>query len=607
MKRAAQNSLYVDEAINLKVPRRNFIEMQKSIFRIIVPMPGFPILKKNILRFFVIFIYIIMFTNTSFAQLTRLSLDLKNNFSFNFAQNGQGKLNYKTYEQYYLLGLSGYFFSEKFLEFSLQTSLSSFSSTNKANELSQKLKSNNFNFYNFSATILPRKSFPLTIYASRNRIDNINSSTHLLSNISRRYSIETEMSGLRWKINKNNFLPRMEITFEHRSNKSVANLAPVNQKSDAWSLRLSNSSLRGKTQYSFQYTGSHSNDKVLKLKQMHQQFQFYGSSKILNHTNIYTNAFYYIYKTMTIRNIEVGGSYRQKNGNYFRLRLLNSENRLTFPASGKSVINGINGNSYLLFSRFMQGNFGFNYMEMENAFENSKFLIDNGNLRGRLNYKHQFSFININTSLGTRLGFKSRQNDKRKFTQQTQFSFGGDSRIFRHFQINFYINSVFITNYYFGNILKNNFHLKVSSNVIPRSSASVEFSRSFNKYLNFKNISLMSGSSVRLNISTRILPTATVNIQHSQTWNYSWYLWKTYRTLISISEYGLIRNLTLQLRAERASNSITKITILKLEGTFRYRFYAFSFAGSFSLYSVAGFYTQGFKFEIRRPFNFSFR
>ena len=144
MKRAAQNSLYVDEAVKLKMPRQSFIEMQKSISRIIVPVPGFSILKRNILRFSIMFISIIIFTNTSFAQLTKLSLDLKNNFSFNFAQNGQRKLNYKAYEQYYLLGLSGYFLNEKFLEFNLQTSLSDFSSTNKANELSQKLKSNNF-------------------------------------------------------------------------------------------------------------------------------------------------------------------------------------------------------------------------------------------------------------------------------------------------------------------------------------------------------------------------------------------------------------------------------------------------------------------------------
>ena len=398
MKQTAQNSLYVDDAINLKMPRQSFIEKQKSIYRIIVPSSVFSIFKKKILIFSIMFIYIIILTDTSFAQLNTLSLDLKNNFSFNLSQNGQGKLNYKTYEQYYLLGLNGYFLSKKILEFNLQTSISDFSTTSHTNELRQKLKTNNLNFYNFSATILPRESFPLTIYASRNRTDNVNSNESSLLNISQKYSVETKISGLRWKINKNNFFPRTEITFEHRLNKSAYNLLPVNQKSDVWSLRLNNSTLKGKTQYSFQYTGTHSNDKILKFEQENHQFQFYGNSRIFDNTNVYTNSVYYIYKGMTIRNIEVGGSFRQANGNYFKLKLLNSENRLSFPTLGKSVINGINGTSYLLFSRFVQGNFGFNYSTRENAFENSKFLIDNGDFNGQLNYNHQFSFININSS-----------------------------------------------------------------------------------------------------------------------------------------------------------------------------------------------------------------
>lgn len=547
-------------------------------------------------------------TSPSFGQFNRISLDLKNNFSFIKTYQAYGDHDLRTYGQFYILGLSGYVLDPRLLQFSLQTSLTDYSSKSHLLASSQKLRNRNLGYYNGSVTLFPNNRYRLTFYASRS--DAITtSSAELLSWQPRVFEMTSEMEtvGLRWNIAKNNTLPQIELTLERNENRGGDEAGTFKQINDALSLGLSNASPEGSSQYSFLYRGVKVKDSFFPSVRSIHEFQFYGSSRMSESLDLYSNATYAIREHMTSRSAEFGGTYRQSARLHHQVKLQNMENRFPGVFANRNVTNTISHESHIPFSNRLQGTLGSMYSIQQHEFGTTHSTVERGLGRASVAYNDRYAIADLSGNLSTSLGFERFPSGGRKFTQHTQMNLNGTSTAIPHLQLLLGVDFGFSTTYYFGDILNNNVRLALNTDLIPRSVVGLELSRADSRYFDFPIVAPRSVTSIGGTVTTQITATTSVSIQHSQSLTRSWFRELVSRTGIHIRAAGLIRFLTFQFRAERTYNSLTGITALIAEGTAEYRFYAFVISARYSYHMIAGIGSRTIFLEVHRPFSFDFR
>lgn len=547
--------------------------------------------------------------SSSQGQITQISLDLKNNYSEQQTNQTQGELTLQNYGQIYVFAVNGYAFDPKIATFNTQTSLTDYSSTSKTAAVAQSLKSRNFGYYNISMTLLPNNSYPLTLFASRSQVDNV-SSTDLLSSTAKEIQTanEVESMGLRWNIAKNTYFPQLEFLLQRDLNKNAINGTPVKQRNDIVSLRMSNSNEEGTSQYSFQYGGNRIRDSWVHLDRVDHNFQFYGTSKVTDHIETYSNALYSLREFSVSRNIEVGGTYRQTENIQHQLRVSNMENRIpTVAVYNNSVTNSAQYTVTLPLADRAQGTFGALYSVFNSVYGDLQMKTQRSQLQSQATINKRISFAEITGTVGANVGFEEYPTGGRKFAQQSQLNVNGLTTSLRQLQIAVREDIIFGTTYDFGNTLQNTISTRVTTNSIPRSVMNVEVSRNDFEYLDYIAVASRSITTITGQIATRLTSTASAEIQHSESWTKSWYVEKTIRTSVRVLEAGFFRNLTCQLRGEHVFNNFTQMQVITLEGVADYQFYAFTFSGRYTLLSIGRLKTQGVFLEVRRPFSFSLR
>ncbi len=543
----------------------------------------------------------------SFGQINRATLDLKNNFSFTRTRQAHGDLDLRTYGQLYVLGLSGYALDPRILRFSLQTSFIDYSSKSASLAASQAVRNRNLGYYNVSVILLPNNRYPLTLYASRSDALTTSSAELLSQPINALQTTnEVETVGLRWNIAQNAYMPQIELTVERNENRGDAGAIPFNQTNDVWSLRLSNASPQGSSQYSFLYTGLQVKDSFFPSVRTNHEFQFYGNSKMSDAINLYSNATYAIREQTMNRRAEFGGTFRQRADIQHQVKLQNTENRFAGMVTNRNVTNAITHETYVSFSNRLQATFGSLYSIERHKWEAASSTADRGFVRVSMAYNDRYAMIDLFGNVGTSLGFERFPAEGRKFTQQTQVTVSGTSTAIPHLQLSLAEDFGFSTTYYLGDILNNNIRLSVNTDLIPRSVVGLELSRGDTRYLHFA-LAPRSVTSVGGTVTTQITATTSASLQHSESWIRSWFLERVRRTGITIREAGLIRFLTFLFSGEQTYNSFTGLTTLIAESRAEYRFYAFVFNARYSYYSIAGIGTQMILLEVQRPISFDFQ
>ncbi|MFQ5798237.1 MAG: hypothetical protein ACE5H0_06025, partial [Bacteroidota bacterium] len=210
-------------------------------------------------------------------------------------------------------------------------------------------------------------------------------------------------------------------------------------------------------------------------------------------------------------------------------------------------------------------------------------------------------------SARTSVGFEKYPTGQRKFVQQSQLSLGGTSTTLQRVQIALQEDVSYTSSYSFGNIFQNTARLNVTTNAISRFVVGVELSRNDTRYFNYAAVPPRSITSLGGNVAARLRSTTLVELRHSRSWTRSWYAEQTTSSRASISESGLSRNLTFQIRGEQTFNDVTRIEALSVEGIVDYRFHALTLIARYSLRSVGNIRTQGMMLEVQRPFAFNFR
>ncbi|MCL4510509.1 MAG: hypothetical protein M1470_05505 [Bacteroidetes bacterium] len=561
------------------------------------------------------------------GQIKSISLDLRNNFSSYHTRQAQDGLDLQTYGQFYVLGVNGFALDPQLLNFSIQTSLTDFSSKNKWLGSTQSLRNRNLGYYNVSLSLLEKTGYPVQFYAVRSLSENMSSGD--MSNLSApmiQTSNEVETMGLRWSLQKNAYIPQVDLSIERSGNRAISDIFPTSDRSDVLSLRLSNSNRKGTAQYSFQYSGTRfqSDLKIptgypssanplggsfefAQIRRTNNEFQFYGNSKVSNQTEVYSNVIYSSRDYGTIMTAEVGTTYKESDKVQHELKLKNAQGIYQGFLTNRSNANSIVEQTHVSFSNNVQGLFGASYLVQENELGDVGTTVDRGEGNAQVYFNKPTSIAEITGSASTSFGFERYSLSPRRFVQQSQLSIGGTSPAIKGLEIILRNDASFATTYSLGNIVQNNIMLRTTTSIIPRFIIGAEASRSDSKYLTYTTISPLSVTRVGGNIITRLTPTTAVEIRHYQSWISSWYLEKVTQTSVNISESGLIRNLTFQLRGERSFNNVTKLLILGIDGIANYQFYAFTFTARYTLRTIAGFQTQGVILEVHRLFSFSFQ
>lgn len=556
-----------------------------------------------------LFFFIVVAAANGWAQITSVSLDLRNNFSFSQTRQSFDNTSLRTFGQYYVLAVNGFVLDPKLLTLSLQTSLTDFSSTSNSTKASQSLSSRNFGYYNFSLSLLPNNSYPLTIYASRSQINNVNISSTDAPTIpsnTAEASTDIETMGLRWNVAKNTYFPQIDFLLERNLSKSENPLAPLNQRNDVVGLRLSNSTQEGTSQYSFQYTGKRLNDEAYHFQRQDHEFQFYGNSNMSEQTQLYSVITYAKREYATNQNMEIGGTYTQSEKLQHQVKLQHAENRYGGVARSYDVSNSAAHQSFVSFSDRMQGTFGMMYLAATNVFGETSKKLDRGQVQAQLMISYPMSFLVLTGSAVTNIGFEQYPDQNRKFVQQSQLGMNGVFTSVPHVHISLREDVAFNTNYFFGNQFLHTANINVTTDYIQDCVIGVEGSRSDTKYLDYNLISPQSITSLGGSISMRLSSTTFASMHHLRSWARSWYMDETIKTSATFSESGIIRNLIVQARGEYSFNSIVRQEVLTIEAEINYQFYAFAIGGRFSLRSIGNFQTQGVMLDIRRPFAFSF-
>lgn len=530
------------------------------------------------------------------AQINRITLDMKNDFTWSQTPRIQGNLTSRYHRQYYILGVSGYLLHTRLLQFNMQSTLSDFYSDISSLSMKHSQRTRNLGFYNLSLSMLASSRYPLTLFASRSRAEKTSSNDANSGSASATRAFsgnEVETLGLEWSIAKNSYLPQMRLTVQRNL---YGNRGRFTQKSETAGLSLSNSSQNGKSQYLFQYTGSRFISPLSPGARLENELQFHSTSELSPRATMFTHARYTKSGRLITRSAEAGARYRQSDRLRHQVKVVTKEN---FHLSSRSVSNSVEHQTHAVFSNRYQGLISSGYYLQKSELGQEQKVSDRGQARAQITFNDRLGFAEVTTSMETTVGFETHFG-RREYVQLSQFNFNGKSLGLRQVQIALRENMSFAINYDIGATIQNSAHLGIETGVIPRSVVGVELSRSDSKYLEWSTIA-QAVTSVGGKVGTRLTPTIMAETRHDVSWKDSpIYRARTLRTRVTVSESGLFRNLSFQIRGERLFNTYTGVEYVAVDGFATFRFFAYAFRLRGSWRSVAGQVTNDIILEVHR-------
>lgn len=568
-------------------------------------------MKKTVTKCGLYILLLIGFTLLPFknvwAQIKSINLDLTGTMTNYQTYQGQNNVDMRSYGQYYSLGVNGYAFDPQLMIFNVNTTLSDFSTTNKMNNGTHTMHSRNWGYYNFSSTLFPASQHPFTFYASRSEMEKTSTAdTTVPEGFRNKFLVENQTTGFRYNMQRNNYIPQLELMMERNVNNSIQSEKKFNQTNDALSIRLNNSSQDDKTQYSLHYTGTRLFDNQLRRTQVNNEFQYYGNSRLSETMDVYTNGVYGKRDRMSNRMTEMGLNYRQKEDLSHYIKVGNSENHFPTDTLQKSMSTTVIEQTSVTFSRHLNGNFGILWMTQKNTTGNRIENLSRSQIQTQIMYNHKSRFANFTEIVSNQTGFEEYTVTGKKLVQQTQANLVAVSSL-RLVQLTLREDIAFQTNYYYGNMLQNTAAFGAMSNVVPRSTVGADVSYTSFKYFDHVLPSPHSTTLLQCNITSRFTSTFQAELRQSFSWTRTAYSERLSVTNVTLSEYGFIRNMMIQARAARTYNTHTKLKTLSVENLINYRFRALLFTARYALRNYGKMRSREVFFEMHRSLAFEFK
>ncbi len=541
------------------------------------------------------------------AQITTLSLDLKNTYSTYRTALQSDANTVSSYGQFYVLTLGGFLVDERLAQFSAQTSLTDLTSTSFSGSSRQSNHARNVGYYNASLTVFPALGFPLSLYASRTDLNSASSSsTSALEAFSSSGTTAVDVKGLRWSVPKNTYYPQIELNLERTSAIGGTEFYRLDQRNDIAGLRLSNATQDGSSQYSFQYLWRDTKDGAYGFRHQEQEIQFYGNSRMDDNASMFTSAVYAQRGYVASRTLEVGASVAQLGGAEHQVRFTNSENRMPSANGSRDLGNTLTHQSHVVFSDRLQGTFGtiFSLQSWEAGVR--RFTSDRGQVQAQIAFDQPLKGAALNANVFSAVGLERYPNAPRRFVQSSRIGVGAFVTRWAHYQINAQNDLQYLTHYDFGNQVQNVLRFSTTTDVVSGVVAGVDLTRQDSRFLDLR-LPDFGSTSIGASLTTNLSRYGSVTAQHAVTWSQGYYTDRGARTTASATLVNLVRFLTLQARFERTTSSFTRIRVLVFESDLTYRFYAFAVAGRYSVRAYGRFATHGMQLEVQRPVNFDFR
>jgi hypothetical protein len=546
------------------------------------------------------------------AQLKSLSLDLRNNYSSYVTQQPLGDNKIKNYNQNYILSLLGYAVKPELLTFDFSTSLSDNSSSVSGNSLSQKQRTQNIGFYNFSATVLPVSTSPVSVYASKS--DTKNNTTYdqqINEAIASYYApssflYQTDVKGIRWSAAKNDYLPSIELGLEKNSSKGKMLSNEIQMTNTNLSGHISNSSANDISRYSLQYIYNDVKDLSYRQNYTNHNLQFYGASKLSEKLDAFSSAIYMNRQNSISRTMEFGGSFVNNQETLHNLRLTSTENSSKINGINKTISNSLQYQTQLSLSERLKLNVISNISKEQIVISEQTLHSDRGQLQAQLNQIQEFPLFSFNGTYALSIGEEKQIYGNRQLVYSSQVTLNAASIEWNTMRFTVRENIDFARSYVYGNMLNNTMQAELLTMVIPRTLLNLEVERTDIKSSAYAEVSNKVIHALSGSIKTALSMTTSLDVYASKRRTNSWYLENMTTANIALNQNGFIKNLNFQARGEYNFNSFTNITVIRGEAAAIYQFYAFALQAKYMLFSYSRIQTSGFALEVSRPIHYNF-
>ena len=572
-------------------------------------MPRQDIIYKNRLYFLALVLgCAVLYPSVSRAQISNITADLMNGWKKDSRGQAGGMLIEQSYNQFYLLGVRGFIYHPNLLDFQLRSSYSDINTRYGVESTNNLRHRKDFGFYDADATLFPKNGFRLRAHARRQKVDFSN--TGVPSGIDANYykSIQTvDTYGFDVHVPGNTFYPRIDASLQRDLQKCLDPCSELYYRTDFARLSIANDNRNG-TNYTADYSGIFVRDFANEWSRNDHQVTFRGRSKVSEQMKINANGRLQIRDEMSNRNIDIIGDYDGDGSTRHRFRAINSDNSISSNTHLRNTRNLFEHRAFIGLSRTVNTIIGGTYQMQTSSVAGNALQADRATLFLQGDYQESLSnalILALTASVdgGLERGF----GVERRFVQDSRLGGGVTVRLNDAASVQFRNDITYQTMLYGGDFAQN--FARITANARLGSDLTLDMNITRNDAA-FLYLPEQPGTSnmVFEGYATWVASSyLTLRADHSERMTSSVFSDRTSRSVFGLVVNNLIRDLSVNVNAERSISTLTRFEQLRFHGELRYRFHAFMISAAYQRASYGGIATENILLEIRRPINIDYR
>ncbi len=362
---------------------------------------------------------LLLFAQTSFGQISKITADLKNVWFQDSRGPAERSIIENSHDQLYNLGVRGYVYNRKLIAFDIKSSYMDINTDYGIANPTDNRRRKEFGYYDASATLFPENGFKLRVFGRHNRIDYNNWGIKVPETGESYQSVlNNRLYGVTLHFPRNTYYPRIDVTLSRNLQKCEEPCDELYQREDVARLTLANSSSNGSS-YNAEYRGRFMDDFSRSRSSKEHQIKFRGQSTLSDGLEVNATGHMVIRDAHATRYINVFSDYFKDTENRHRLNIENTESRFSSTNPTRLTRSTLDYKTYLKVSKDFRSIFGAQYETQTHSISGSLSPTGKFGVNGQVDYVHATPAVSLSGTARLDAGIVSKPDGEKRIVQQS--------------------------------------------------------------------------------------------------------------------------------------------------------------------------------------------